>query len=98
MEEAVLVDPEILRAFAGQVDTASSTISAADLGNKVSTAGDGLAGSTTQWAAMSVGDHFTTMLDQLAQNVTKMGQAVRGAADTFEVADSTLAGSFDGLF
>jgi hypothetical protein len=40
----VLVDPEILRAFAGQVDTASSTITAADIGAKVSSAGDGFPG------------------------------------------------------
>lgn len=41
---------------------------------------------------------FASMAEQLAQNVGKMGQAVRGAGDTFEVADESLAGSFDGLF
>ena len=57
-----------------------------------------LPGSTTQWAAHSVGEHFTTMADELADNVTKMGQAVRGAGDAFEVTDDALAGAFDGLF
>ena len=94
----MLVDPEILRAFAGQVDAASATITAADLGGKASSAGDGMAGSTTQWATRSVGEHFTTLTAALADNVAKMGQAVRGAGDTFEVADDALAGSFDGLF
>jgi uncharacterized protein YukE len=94
----VLVDPEILRAFSGQVHAASAAITAADLGTTASSAGDGLPGSTTQWAARSVGDHLTSMTTQLAENVAKMGQAVRGAADTFEVADDALAGSFDGLF
>lgn len=94
----MLVDPEILRAFAGQVDSVSAAITAADVGTKVSSAGDGLAGSTTQWAARSVGEHFSTMTTQLADNVRKMGQAVRGAGDTFEVTDDALAGSFDGLF
>jgi len=94
----VLVDPEILRALAGQADGASAAITTADLGKKASSAGEGLSGSTTQWATRSVGDHFTTMTAALADNVAKMGQAVRGAGDTFEVADDALAGSFDGLF
>ena len=42
------VDPEVLRAFAGQVDTASGLIREADIGAKVGTAADGLDGSTTQ--------------------------------------------------
>ena len=94
----MLVDPEILRAFSGQVHAASAVITAADLGTTASSAGDGLPGSTTQWAARSVGDHLASMTAQLAENVAKMGQAVHGAADTFEVADDALAGSFDGLF
>lgn len=98
MGVSVLVDPEVLRAFAGQVDIASANITAAAVGPTATAAADGLAGSTTQWAARSVGEHFTQVADQLAQNVAKMGQAVRGAGDTFEVADATLAGSFDGLF
>ncbi|HET6735447.1 type VII secretion target [Mycobacterium sp.] len=94
----MLVDPEILRAFAGQVDTASSTIREADAGNKVSTAADGLPGSTTQWAARLVGGHVTEQANAIAANVTKMGQAVRGAANTYEVTDEALAGSFKGIF
>lgn len=38
------------------------------------------------------------LLTQLSQNVTKMGTAVRGAGDAFEVTDDSLAGQFDGLF
>lgn len=94
----MLVDPEILRAFAGQVDIAAETISAADAGGRVSSAGDALPGSTTQWAARTVGEHFSQLLTQLSQNVTMMGTAVRGAGDAFEVADDALAGQFDGLF
>ena len=41
----MLVDPEVLRAFAGQVDAASSTIREADVGIKIATAADGLPGS-----------------------------------------------------
>jgi hypothetical protein len=92
------VDPEILRAFAGQVDTASSTIREADVGNKVSTAADGLPGSTTQWAARLVGGHVTEQANSIAANVAEMGQAVRGAGNSYEVTDADLAGSFKGIF
>lgn len=94
----MLVDPAVLRTLAGQTDAASSTISSADVGNKATSAADGLAGSTTQWAAMTVGEHVSQMATRLADNVTKIGQAVRGAGDAFEVTDDALAGDFDGLF
>jgi uncharacterized protein YukE len=94
----MLVEPEILRVFAGQVDVAAADIGAVDVGGKTSSAGDALPGSTTQWAVRAVGEHFSQMATKLAQNVTTMGTAVRGAGDTFEVADDALAGQFDGLF
>jgi hypothetical protein len=94
----MLVHPEVLRAFAGQVDAASSTIHGAAVGNKVATAADGLPGSTTQWAARLVGGQVTGQANAIAANVTKMGQAVRGAGNTYEVTDSDLAGSFTGIF
>jgi uncharacterized protein YukE len=94
----VQVDPHVLRAFAGQVDGVANVITGANLGNAVLTAADGLPSSTTQWAAHAVGEHFTQLATKLADNVTKMGQAVRGAGDKFEVADDALASSFDGLF
>lgn len=94
----MLVDPEVLRAFSGQIDTAAATITAADVGHKTSSVADGLPGSTTQWAVRAVGKHFSQMADQLAQNVTRMGSAVRGAGDRFEVTDDALASQFDGLF
>lgn len=92
------VDPELLRAFAGQVDSTAAAIGAADVGGKASSAGDALPGSTTQWAVRAVGKHFSQMATTLSQNVTKMGTAVRGAGDTFEVADDVLAGRVDGRF
>lgn len=88
----------MLRAFAGQVDEASGAIGAVDVGRTASTAADGLPGSTTQWAMRMVGEHLATLSDTIAANVTKMGVAVRGAGDTFEVEDTALAGSFDKLF
>ncbi|MDF2470404.1 MAG: hypothetical protein K0Q61_2776, partial [Rhodococcus erythropolis] len=48
--------------------------------------------------AGTVGDHFSQMAAKLADNVTKMGQAVRGAGDAFEVTDDALASDFDGFF
>jgi hypothetical protein len=94
----MLVDPELLRALAGQTEVTSSMISEADAGNKVSTAADGLPGSTTQWAARLVGGHVTEQASAIAKNVAKMGQAVRGAGNAYEVTDSDLAGSFKGIF
>jgi hypothetical protein len=94
----VEVDPEILRAFAGQVDIASGLIREADVGTKVATAADGLDGSTTQWAARLVGAHVKQAAEQIATNVNEMGVAVRGAGDTYEVTDVGLAGTFGGIF
>ncbi|MCV7204730.1 hypothetical protein B7435_09790 [Mycolicibacterium peregrinum] len=92
------VDPEVLRAFAGQVEIASGLIREADVGNKVATAADGLDGSTTQWAARLVGAHVKEVAEKIATNVNNMGTAVRGAAGTYEVSDADLAGSFKGIF
>ncbi|KUI05966.1 type VII secretion target [Mycobacterium sp. IS-3022] len=94
----MLVDPELLRAFAGQVDTASATIRGTDVGHKTTTAADGLPASTTQWAMRVVGKHVTQQVNDIATNITKMGGAVRGAGDKYEVEDTALAGAFDGLF
>ncbi|MGE2726075.1 type VII secretion target [Mycolicibacterium pulveris] len=92
------VDPEILRAFAGQVDIASGLIREADVGTKVATAADGLDGSTTQWAVRLVGAHVKQVADEIAANVSEMGAAVRGAGNTYEMTDAALAPKFDGIF
>lgn len=92
------VDPEILRAFAGQVDAASCAVREADVGHRVNTAADGLPGSTTQWAVRLVGVHVGAQANAIAANLTEMGQAVRGAGNTYEVTDEDLAGSFKGIF
>ncbi|MDT5240353.1 MAG: hypothetical protein QOG79_3771 [Mycobacterium sp.] len=94
----MLVNPELLRAFAHQVDTASTSIRSADVGHKASKAADGLPGSTTQWAMRLVGEHMTQQANEIAKNVQNMGTAVRGAGDRYEVEDNALAGNFDGLF
>ncbi len=93
-----MVDPEILRAFASQVGAASASIRGADVGGKTTEAAAGLAGSTTEWAARLVGGHVATQADDIAANVEKMGVAVRGAGNAYEVTDTDLAGSFRGIF
>ncbi len=95
---AMEVDPEILKAFAGQVDTAAAMIREADVGCKVSDAADGLPGSTLQWAARLVGGDVTERGEAIAANVNRMGEAVRGASNTYEVTDSDLARDFTGIF
>ena len=94
----MLVDPEFLRAFASQVDSAAADIGAADVGGRTFSAGDALPGSTTQWAVRALREHLNRMATRLAENVTKTGTAVRGAGEAFEVTDDVLAGQFDGLF
>jgi Excreted virulence factor EspC, type VII ESX diderm len=94
----MLVDPEVLRAFAGQVDTASGLIKSCDVGHKVSTAADQLDGSTTQWAARLVGGHVTDAANKIANKVNDMGVDVRGAGDRYQVSDGDLAGDFKNLF
>jgi len=94
----MLVDPEMLRALAGQADITSSMITEADAGRGVSTAADALSGSTTQWAARIIGEHVTAQSKAISDNITKIGQAVRGAGNAYDVTDSQLAGSFKGIF
>ena len=94
----MLVDPGLLRAFAAQVDTASGAIRSTDAGPKATTAADALPASTTQWAMRLVGEHIAQQADGIATNVTKMGTAVRGAGEKYEVEDVALAGAFGGVF
>ena len=79
------------------MELASTAIREADVGHKVSTAADGLEGSTTRWAAQLVGAHMTAIADNLAENVGHMGVAVRGAGDRYEVTDSDLVSTFAGI-
>jgi hypothetical protein len=92
------VDPQVLRAFAGRVDTASTKIAGAALGHAVSVAGDGLPGSATQWAARLVGEHIAMLEAKFATGVGDMRAAVHGAGDRYEAEDDALSREFDGLF
>ena len=65
----MLVNPELLRAFAAQVSTASAAIRSADVGHKTTTAADGIPGSTTQWAMRVVGEHMTQKANDIAKNI-----------------------------
>ena len=94
----MLVDPELLRAFAGHVDTASAAIRSADVGHGAATAADGIPGSSTQWAMRVISEHMSQKANDIVKNVSTMGIAVRGAGDKYEVEDDTLACAFDGLF
>ncbi|MFG1931430.1 type VII secretion target [Mycobacterium sp. NPDC048908] len=94
----MLVDPEVLRAFAAQVDSAAASISGLDISGAATNAADGLPGSTTQWAAQQVGHHLGLAAKDIVKDITAMGQAVRGAGDRYEVDDAALAGTFKQLF
>lgn len=94
----MLVNPDLLRGFAAKVDSAVGAIHATHVGEKATSAADGLPGSTTQWAARLVGDHITQQMNDIAKSVGDMSVAVRGAGDRYEVEDGVLAGKFTGLF
>jgi hypothetical protein len=96
--DSVLVDPEVLRAFAAQVDAVAATITGLDVGGAATTAADGVAGSATQWAARQVGHHLGLAANDVVKDVEYMGSAVHGAGDRYEVDDATLAGTFKQLF
>jgi hypothetical protein len=98
VERMVLVDPEVLRAFAAQVDAAAATISGIDVRTTATNAADGLPGSETQWSARQVGEHLGLAANDIIQDIAAMGRAVRGAGDRYEVSDGDLAGSFAQLF
>jgi hypothetical protein len=65
----VLVDPEILRAFASQVATASTAIREADVGNKVSTAADGLSVTRMGEVVRAAGDRYEVSDNDLADSL-----------------------------
>ncbi|MGV0838502.1 hypothetical protein ABQE92_23250 [Mycolicibacterium thermoresistibile] len=92
------VAPAILRAFAGQVDIASALIREADVGIRAATSAEGLDGSTTQRAARLVGEHVKKVAHDIAAKVDEMGTAVRGAGNTCEETDVTLASAFKRIF
>jgi hypothetical protein len=94
----VLVDPDILRAVADQTAITSSMVNDAETGRKVATAGDGLPGSSTQWAARLLGDDVAKQAETISLSVTKLGNAVRGASNGYEVTDIELEGSLRGIF
>lgn len=94
----LMVRPEILRTFNNQVQDASRTIAGEDSGAKVTAAGDGLPGSTTQWICQMVGNHVAGVEKKIADAVSAQGVAVRGVGDTFEVADGALATSFGKIY
>jgi Excreted virulence factor EspC, type VII ESX diderm len=94
----VLVDPEVLRAFAAEVDAVAVTMSGLDVGGAATTAADGVNGSDTQWAARQAGRHLGLAAKDIGRDIDYMGSAVRGAGDRYEVDDAALAGLFTQLF
>lgn len=92
------VDPIALKTFADQVDLAGTAITDANLAAIAAGGCDSIAGSTSQWAATLVGVHLGVLVDGHAKAVDAMGIAVRGAGDSFVVADDDLAEDFSALW
>ncbi|PRC51566.1 hypothetical protein C6A85_63430, partial [Mycobacterium sp. ITM-2017-0098] len=74
----MLVDPDLLRAFAAQVDAAAAGLRGLDVGAGGRGA-DGLPGSATQWSARHVGERLGAIAADLLDDITALGGAVRGA-------------------
>ncbi|OCH79059.1 hypothetical protein A9310_09960 [Gordonia sp. UCD-TK1] len=91
------VDPDVLRSLANQSDDAASGVLTADLGGKAQRAADGVDGSSTQWAARLVAMELRSRAESISDSMTAIGGAVRGAGNTFEVEDATLARTFERL-
>lgn len=94
----MLVDPEVLRAFAAQVDAASAAIAGLDVRGVAPNSADGLSGSSTQWAAREVGHHLGLAANDIVKDIGATGSAVRGAGERYEVDDASLSGTFTQLF
>lgn len=94
----MLVDPEVLKAFAAQVDDAAAALKGLDVAGTATMSADGLPGSTTQWAARQVGHHLGLSATDIVSDIRTMASAVRGAGDRYQVEDSDLAGTFKHLF
>src|SRR5690349_22837128 len=93
----VLVDPEVLKAFAAQVDAVAGSLTGLDVSATATSSADGLPGSSTQWAARQVGRHLGQAASDIVSDIRAMGAAVRGAGDRYEVEDADLAGTFKHL-
>lgn len=85
------VDPEILRAFATETAQTSDTVDTNTLAGKVTDAFSGMSGSTSAWAAHYADAFGGDLVGKLSAGFDAMAVAARGDADTYEVADDTLA-------
>jgi hypothetical protein len=94
----VLVDPDLLRAFAAKVEAAAGGLQGLDVGATTTGAADGLPGSATQWSARHVGDRLGAIASSIVDDISAMGDAVHGAGDSYQVTDESLAGNFTNLF
>lgn len=92
------VAPEILRAFAGQTSTTSSTITENTLAGKAVEAFQGMPGSSSLWAAAMVDVFTEDLTTKLSAGFDALATAARGTADSFEVADADLTAEINATF
>ncbi|MGC4935938.1 hypothetical protein ACLQ3C_19910 [Gordonia sp. DT30] len=85
------VDPDGLRAFGAQVSETSRAVSDAHLPDAVKTAGQCIAGSTTEYTAALVGQGYVDLVDTFARHLEAMGAAVRGSANNYVAQDTEVA-------
>lgn len=91
----MFVDPEVLRLFAAEVDTAAGTVATADVGGKIEVGCDVLAGSTTQFTVQAIGTYVAGLVTGYSAQIAAMGTSVGGVAGDFTAEDEAVAQSFD---
>ncbi|WAC57547.1 type VII secretion target [Gordonia sp. SL306] len=94
----MLVDPDTLRAFAGETSRTADTVSENDLSNSVPAAFAGMPGSTSLWAANSIDAFVTGLVTNLSDGFDALATAARGSADSYQVTDQDLAVAIDKVF
>ena len=94
----MLVDPEILRAFAAQTTTTAGVIDENTLKGAVSQGFAGMSGSSCLWVARLVDEFAAGLTEALSEGFNGMASAARGSADNYEATDEFLAASFGGTF
>ena len=94
----MLVDVEILRAFAVETSSTSEVIDANDLAGVLVAAFANVAGSSSAWAAQGVDFFVAARTAELARGFDTLAAAASGTAGSYEVTDTEFADGVGRVF
>lgn len=92
------VDVQVLRDFSSTTSEAADTIDSNSLAGRIVGAFAGMQGSTSAWASHHVDAFAADAIAKLSNGFRALATSARGAADSFEVADTELAEQIDRTF